>query len=141
MVRQRFKLEIGGDNPFPIASSQIQYVSSKFKQYNKKSHPRPHIRFCCLVFYMCFSHFEADRHAGKRAHTQTHTNTQHENQHRKFNKQTQNINFITPLCLCAHTLFASGPMLVECRLKQGPNIMLCYVIRKLSSNWTLSCFQ
>lgn len=71
-----------------IQLNQIQYVLSKFKQYNKKSHPRPHIRSCvAFVFYICFWHCQAPSHAVVRAyahklpHIYTQIQTTNKHQH------------------------------------------------------------
>lgn len=89
MVRQRFKWEIGGDIPFPL-HNRIQYVFAA----NLNSTIRNHIRNRILSLFLsrslwlsyslhspciCFCIPTLYRH-------------------RKINKQTQYINFITPLC-------------------------------------------
>lgn len=98
MVRQRFKWEIGGDIPFTL-HNRIQYVFTANLNGTIRNHIRNHIHslslslvlsiplgglvgLSCSLFSssICFSH----------------SNTIY--QHRKINKQTQYINFITPLC-------------------------------------------
>lgn len=72
------------------------------------------------MFYICFSHFGVISYK------------LHKYQHRKINKQTQNINFITPLCARSLMLWFSltlDILCAQCTLKQTTHTQIeCYAM-------------